>query len=115
MEGSHDPPTHRPFPQYVVHEVLAAERRRAVLAVLEARETPIVLERLARAVTAQERGTRPTRVSIESVEATTLTLHHTHLPKLVEHDVVEYDTTAKVVDTGANFDNVATWTNESRQ
>lgn len=46
---------------------------------------------LAEAVVSREHGTSTTDISNESVEAVESTLYHSHVPKLADAGVVEYD------------------------
>lgn len=80
------------------HRLLAASERRAVLDVLADRQEPIDLTTLASAVA--DRVDAPTASSERAVKAT---LHHCHLPKLAAAGVVEYDTDAAVVASGASL------------
>lgn len=74
--------------EYERHRLLASERRRLLLTVLEGRESTATLEDLAAAVA--DRESEREMASGELVERVKLTLHHNHLPKLDEHDVVDY-------------------------
>lgn len=71
------------------HRLLESARRRHVLAIVAGREEPIALEDLAALVAEREGG----------VDATDLatTLHHVHLPKMVNAGVLEYDPSANHV------------------
>jgi len=64
--------------------ILAHERRRVVLSVLEEKGTPIDLEELTESVIELELET-------ETKRRVMLTLHHRHLPMMAERDVIEYD------------------------
>lgn len=106
--------TDRPFDQSItatlsrsdVHRLLASERRRILLCVLEDRQTPLDLEELARLVTEHEDGidgAEPT-----DVDQVAITLHHNHLPKLAKYGLVEYDDRAvQIRTTGTNKQPVA--------
>ena len=71
------------------HRVLASERRRMVLDILEGNEGPVELEELARGVAAREDGIES--VDHETVSRVGLSLHHQHLPIIAETGVFEYD------------------------
>lgn len=71
------------------HSLLAAERRRLVLDVLEQGSTPVELQELAVEVAAREAASG--QPDAETVERVSVSLHHVHLPKLAEHGVVDYD------------------------
>lgn len=71
------------------HRILASDRRRVVLDVLETRCGPLDLDEVAALVAAEEHDFgNPTD---ETVERTAVSLHHVHLPKLEAAGVVRYD------------------------
>lgn len=72
-----------------VHRLLASERRRVLLHVLQDRQTPLDLEALARLVAEHEDGVDGTAPT--DVERVAITLRHHHLPKLAAFGLVEYD------------------------
>ncbi|QLH81241.1 helix-turn-helix transcriptional regulator [Halosimplex pelagicum] len=77
-----------------VHELLSNERRMRVLELLGGEQT-WDLSDLAEEVAAAETGERPPpRNKRQSVY---VTLHQTHLPKLADHGVVDYDSERKTV------------------
>ena len=71
------------------HRVLASERRRLVLDILEGNERAVGVEELARGVAAREDGIES--VDDETVSSVVLSLHHQHLPVMSEAGVLEYD------------------------
>lgn len=71
-----------------IFEVLVAERRRNALYVLYRHVGPVTLADLADEVASLEG---------EAVERVATSLHHVHLPKLVEVGIVEYDTEEALV------------------
>lgn len=70
--------------------LFAAERRRLALDVLSERTVPVEIDELAAEIAARGEGS-PTDVVID--------LHHSHLPKLDEADVVDYDPESHVVES----------------
>ncbi|QLH76944.1 helix-turn-helix transcriptional regulator [Halosimplex rubrum] len=77
-----------------VHELLSNERRMRVLELLGSERT-WDLSDLAEEVAASETGERPPpRDKRQSVY---VTLHQSHLPKLAQHGVVDYDSERKTV------------------
>jgi hypothetical protein len=66
------------------YEVLAAEERRIALDVLSHDASAVELDELAALVTAESSDD----VALDRMRAT---LHHTHLPKMAAHGVIEYD------------------------
>lgn len=75
------------------HRLLSDERRRVALAILEAERTPIDLTELATAVATQEDDTDVPED--EHVERVATALHHNHLPKMDQLNVVDYDPSTK--------------------
>lgn len=71
------------------HRVLASDRRRVALDVLDTRRGPLDLDDLAALVAAEEHD-RDTPTD-KTVEQTAISLHHVHLPKLEAAGVVRYD------------------------
>ncbi|UPV74215.1 hypothetical protein M0R89_16955 [Halorussus limi] len=66
------------------------ERRRA-LAALREFDDAVSLDRLAEATAARLEGTTPDDVATDQCERTAAMLHHAHLPRLEDADVVSYD------------------------
>ena len=78
-------------------DVLGHARRRAVLTVLADRSSSMGVEQLAHHVAARERESELAAVPDDAVEETHVTLHHVHLPKLDEADLVDHDREDKSV------------------
>lgn len=70
------------------HEILASERRRLVLQVIDDGPTTVSMDDLAEAVAARESPSSPDHDAIEHVR---ISLHHKHLPMLADAGVLEYD------------------------
>lgn len=86
--------------------LLQSERRRIVLGVLsdlqreQGTETVSVrVEDLSRQVAAIESETDSVAVGEQARQSSTVGLHHTHLPMLAAHGVIEYDTESDTVST----------------
>jgi hypothetical protein len=77
------------------HLLLAVERRRVTLDVLTNEFVPISLDDLAVAVAKRE--VNGSVATDESVERVAISLHHNHLPKLVDYGVVEYDPDERLI------------------
>jgi hypothetical protein len=79
-----------------IHDVLRNDRRRLVLQCLqEADEDGLTVRELSERVATRETGEDPApRNKRQSVY---VSLHQTHLPKLDDLDIVDYDSTEKVV------------------
>ena len=74
------------------YDVLADERRRAVLSVLADRDGPVGLSDLARAV-ADLTGDDAS----DAVDRLRVSLHHQHLPKIADAGLIAYDLDRKSV------------------
>ncbi|WP_158055799.1 DUF7344 domain-containing protein [Halorussus halophilus] len=71
-----------------IFDVLGARRRRNVLYVLSRRSRPVPFTELVDDLVALEDGTR---------ERVAVSLHHEHLPKLADADLLNYDEDARIV------------------
>jgi len=77
------------------HELLASESRQALLEWLAtASDRSHTLESLASAVSSSD--------DMDQVQAVSLSLHHVHLPKLDDADVLDYDPNSKTVECRAS-------------
>jgi len=72
-----------------IHGILANERRRAVIERLDASPGTVTVRDLSEAIAAAETGESPPPARVR--ESVYTALHQTHLPKLHEVGVVEYD------------------------
>jgi hypothetical protein len=72
-------------------DLLADPRRWRALAALRSADGPMALVDLAAATAARVEGVDPAAVSLDRRERTAAQLHHVHLPKLDDADVVSYD------------------------
>ena len=89
------------------HRLLASERRRVVLEVLDGSTASIALEELARQVAARESGRDV--VDAEAAERVAVSLHHTHLPKMANLGVLRYDPVVRRIDPfGYSLDSLRT-------
>jgi hypothetical protein len=77
--------------------LLAHPRRRHAIEHLRTLDGPIGLSDLAEEVAVAERGT-VSRIPPEDVEPVHVSLHHSHVPKLVEAGVVEYSRKSDLVE-----------------
>jgi len=71
--------------------VFAHHHRRYTLRELQRHEKPMALADLADEITVQEHETPITDIPAEKVKKTYMSLYHTHIPKLVEADLVHYE------------------------
>ena len=85
--------------------LIASHRRRRILQYLrENWEGGVPLETLAGEIAGSDTTESPD--SRTGVERAKIELHHNHLPKLAEHDVIEWDQEKGVVTRGPAFDAV---------
>lgn len=87
--------------------LLRDPRRRALVSILADRNPPVSLTGLATAVAARELETDD--VPAEQADAVAVTLHHVHLPKLADGDIVTYDPVTKTVSDAAVEDVAPFW------
>ncbi|MFC7097903.1 DUF7344 domain-containing protein [Halobaculum marinum] len=74
-----------------MYSLLSSRRRRNVLHALVANDGTSTVSDLARRLAAWETGKPPEAVTSKERKRTYTALRQTHLPKLAEYDVVEYD------------------------
>lgn len=87
-----------PLSEDVVFDVLRDERRRVVLEVLRDREGPVTVHTVSEAVASRESETPVQQLSPERVQQVWIALGHSHLPKLDEANIVDYDRDRNVVE-----------------
>ncbi|SIR89689.1 DUF7344 domain-containing protein [Natronorubrum thiooxidans] len=84
-------------------ELLADQRRRAVLRYLDDHDNPVSLSDLTEHVTLEQRGRASSRVAatgdalLGTRRRVQLSLRHVHLPKLAAAHAIEYDTDTNTV------------------
>jgi len=86
------------LPEEVVSDLLADEHRRHALSILAARGEPMVVDDLAAAVLADDRGVEPDAVPHADRRALADELYTEHLPKLTATGVVAYDSMVGTVE-----------------
>lgn len=85
------------------HELLAVRRRRLTVDILEGRVASLDLDTVARELVGRESADP----SPETVERVATELHHNHLPRLDEHELIEYEPKARLVHaTGRTLEGV---------
>ena len=80
---------------------LTAVRRRYVLEYLTSHDEVLTLEELAEWVVTRDDG------DVTDAEAVAIALHHWHLPKLTEADLVDYDSATRTVEPGSKLGDVS--------
>lgn len=89
------------FPVEMLFEVLADPQRRHLLTLLMTTTEPVSINKLSTQLAAhtQTRQTPTIESSAQGNEEQRrqIRLHHVHLPKLADHGLIEYDSTAQTV------------------
>lgn len=83
-------------------EALTESRRRTVLSAIATDGTPIELRALARAVAREEANVADADVSEDTFERVSVSLYHTHLPKLANLGLIEFDARERVVESAVD-------------
>ncbi|WP_306059517.1 DUF7344 domain-containing protein [Natronococcus wangiae] len=94
----------RSIPVDVLFETLANEYCRYVLRCLCEHETPISIADLAREVAVRKHGASVSEIPEDERKRIHVLLHHSHVPKLDDADLVTHDQERNVVDTPADAD-----------
>ena len=87
-----------------IHDILRNDRRRHVLTSLRGDDGSMSLRDLSEVIATEETGEDPAPRNVR--QSVYVSLHQTHLPKLDDHGVVEYDTDAKTVTLAEGIDDV---------
>jgi hypothetical protein len=77
------------------YSLLASARRRLALSLLEETTAPVTLEEFAASIVAREEASAG---GGDTVERVAISLHHVHLPRLVDAGVLEYDSTRRLIE-----------------
>ena len=80
---------------------LSSARRREVVAVLREAGTPLALADLAADLVEREAGPAAGAPDYDAIQRRYVMLYHTHVPKLVDAGLVEFDADRRVVSLGA--------------
>lgn len=89
------------LPRDDAYGVLSNQRRRAVTRYLLDHDGAVALGELAEAVSAWEHGVERSALTGDQRQRLYVPLHQTHLPKMEDARLVEYDRSRKVVRPGA--------------
>ena len=79
-------------------DLLGDDQRRRALTVLRESDEVVSLDRLAEATAACAEGVDPDDVTPDQRERTATMLHHSHLPRLDDAEVVQYDPASGTVE-----------------
>ncbi|MGM0592546.1 MAG: DUF7344 domain-containing protein [Halobacteriota archaeon] len=94
-----------------VFHILGNDRRREVIHRLSATERPVPISNLAESIAEEEAG--PNSSGDDLYRSVYVSLHQTHLPKLVEEDVVEYDVELGEIRPGSRLKEVSLYVGQS--
>lgn len=83
-------PTSDAPPLDILFDVLANQRRRYILHCLRAYQTPMSLADLADEVATWEQNEPIKDISAEEVKRVYMSLYHSHIPKLVDANIIKY-------------------------
>ena len=86
------------LPEETIFDLLANRRRRYTIHALKHAGEAMSVTELSTRITAWETGADPETIDYDDRRNVHTVLTRTHLPKLDEHDVVEYDAEEKVVE-----------------
>lgn len=86
-----------------IYGVLADERRRVLLGVLDRSDTPLTEPELARLVASHESGNTSNDGTSAASEEIQISLHHIHLPQLEAHGLIERSGEGSITRTQHSF------------
>lgn len=90
--------------QDTVYDILSNARRRFVISYLREHDEPIGLNRLSEEVAAWENDTTVAELSDKQIKRVYVSLYQTHVPKLDEHGLVEYDKDSGAIKLTSNVE-----------
>lgn len=95
--------------QDVAFDLLSNARRRFVLRQLQEGSDPIELGDLAGALAAKENGVSVEELTAQQRKRTYVSLYQTHIPKMVESGIIEYDSDSGVISSTKHVDELAAY------
>jgi len=98
-----------PLAESDVFHILGNDRRRAIVQLLATTSGTVDVSDVASEIAETEADTTP--VPNNLYKSVYVSLQQTHLPQLQEEDVIEYDSEAKTIRPGPNFEGVLTYVN----
>ena len=98
-----------PLAESEVFHILGNDRRRAIVQLLAEEAGQVDVSDIASEIAASETDTTP--VPNNLYKSVYVSLQQTHLPQLQEDAVIEYDSDAKTIQRGPNFDDVLQYIN----
>jgi len=82
---------HEPLSQNEVYDLLSNARRRFVISHLRERGEPVDIMELSETVAAWENDVEPEELTDQQIKRVYVSLYQTHVPKLNQSGIVEYD------------------------
>lgn len=98
-----------PLTQDTVYDLLSNARRRFVLSYLRSREEPIELSELSRRVAAWENETDVDDLTDQQVKRVYVSLYQTHIPKLDDSGLIDYDKDTGEVELTSSVEKLDTY------
>lgn len=86
-----------PIATDAIFHLLADSRRRKLLACLQRHGEPLPVADVAEEVAVRDRERDIREVSAEEIKRIYMSLYHTHIPKLEDHDIAVYDQARDIV------------------
>ncbi|MFT4921632.1 MAG: hypothetical protein ACI8XM_000836 [Haloarculaceae archaeon] len=83
-----------------VFDILSSPRRRNAISILHERDEPIELTDLAEEIAALESDTPVEEITAQQRKRVYVSLYQTHIPKLADADIVEYDPDTGLIEPG---------------
>ncbi|EMA70547.1 hypothetical protein C461_01197 [Halorubrum aidingense JCM 13560] len=80
------------------YDLLSNARRRFVISYLRSQDGPVALNELSRRLAAQENDTPVDELTDQQIKRIYVSLYQTHLPKLEEAELIEYDRDRSVLE-----------------
>ncbi len=90
-----------------IHDVLSNERRQMTIELLRQQESSMTARELSEQIAEQETGESPPPRNIR--QSAYVSLHQTHLPKLDDLGIVDYDQSAKTVELNERAEQVSVY------
>lgn len=100
------PATDDALPLDIVFDILSNRRRRIILDVLASEDEPTTLGALAELIASIENGKPEASLSSKERKRVYICLLQSHLPKMDDADVIDYDEDRKTVGAGDNLESV---------
>lgn len=106
---------HDSLTQDTVYDLLSNARRRFVLSFLRGHDEPIELSELSKRVAAWENETDVEDLTDQQVKRVYVSLYQTHIPKLADSELIEYDKETGEVSLTSNIEELDTYLPEDDQ